>query len=311
MNELFSFLLDEDILKNKVREKWITILDFNYIDNTIIPGLMETKNKMCDLFKFINDKATIGYSQKSNEENNISENELSKNISKTKTPIKQKKQITIPEPFNLSVNKPRILQPPIAISNIPKFSPLPLANYQKTSLKTIEEDRKNRLNVIKKNILERTENDNRLLTINIEKYSPKFDKIKEEIENEKKSKLQFNNKYSIPLKDFSKCDADVKYNEAAILKEEYLLDKKNKEQEAALNKILIEKKDSSEFDRWNMEMKIKDEMDRLEEIEKRKIQNELNREFVSNYYQYRVNKNQSLVAEHKKQELLNKEIKNM
>ena len=311
MNELFSFLLDEDILKNKVREKWITILDFNYIDNTIIPGLMETKNKMCDLFKFINDKATIGYSQKSNEENNISENELSKNISKTKTPIKQKKQITIPEPFNLSVNKPRILQPPIAISNIPKFSPLPLANYQKTSLKTIEEDRKNRLNIIKKNILERTENDNRLLTINTEKYSPKFDKIKEEIENEKKSKLQFNNKYSIPLKDFSKCDADVKYNEAAILKEEYLLDKKNKEEEAALNKILIEKKDSSEFDRWNMEMKIKDEMGRLEEIEKRKIQNELIREFVSNYYQYRVNKNQSLVAEHKKQELLNKEIKNM
>ena len=136
-------------------------------------------------------------------------------------------------------------------------------------------------------------------------------KIKEEIENEKKKQLQFNNKYSIPLKDFSKCDADVKYNEAAILKEEYLLDKKNKEEEAALNKILIEKKDSKEFDRWKMEMEIKDEMDRLEQIEKRKLTNELNREYVNNYYQHRMQKNQLMVAEHKKQELLNKEIKDM
>ena len=311
MNELFTFLLDEDILKNKIREKWITLYDFKYIDETVIAGLIETKNKMCDLFKYINDKATIGYTQQNDEEKNISETDLNKNISKSKTPIRAKKQITIPEPFNLSVNKPRVLQAPIAISNQPKFSPLPLANYQKTSLKNIEEDRKNRLDIIKKNIIDRTEKDNKLLTINTGKYTPKFDKIKEEVENEIKSKLQFNNKYCRPLKDFSKCDADVKYNEAAILKEEYLLDKKNKEEEAALNKILIEKKDSKEFDRWKMEMEIKDEMDRLEQIEKRKLTNELNREYVNNYYQHRMQKNQLMVAEHKKQELLNKEIKDM
>ena len=45
------------------------------------------------------------------------------------------KKVTIPVPFNLSENKPRILQEPMAISNQIKIKPLPLADYKKTSLK--------------------------------------------------------------------------------------------------------------------------------------------------------------------------------
>jgi hypothetical protein len=33
------------------------------------------------------------------------------------------------------------------------------------------------------------------------------------------------------MKNFEKFKADIKYNEAAILKEEYMIDKKNKEEE--------------------------------------------------------------------------------
>jgi hypothetical protein len=107
------------------------------------------------------------------------------------------------------------------------------------------------------------------------------------------------------MKDFSQYDADVKYNEAAIIIEEYLIDKKNKEEEAALNKILIEKKDSKEFDRWQNEMKIKDNIIKMQEIEKRKLELELNREVASTYMQRRVQKNQLKAAEHKRQEMLN------
>ena len=108
-----------------------------------------------------------------------------------------------------------------------------------------------------------------------------------------------------PIKDFSKCEADVRYNEAAIIREEYLIDKKNKEEEAALNKILIEKKDSKEFERWQSEMKIKDDIIKMQEIEKRKLELELNREVASTYMQRRIQKNQLKAAEHKKQEAIN------
>ena len=36
MNELFTYLFDENVLKNKLREKWIKLYDFNFIDKEII-----------------------------------------------------------------------------------------------------------------------------------------------------------------------------------------------------------------------------------------------------------------------------------
>ena len=278
---------------------------------------MNTKKRLSDIIKFINEKATYGFASKNKEKNEGENGEkeektgkeisVSKSglISSTKTPKKPIKQITIPEPFNLSVNKPKILQEPIAISNTPKFTPLPLGNYKKTSLGEIEKERKSRLEIIKKNIIERTKKDRNLLTLETDNRPTNLEKIKEEVENDIQKTLQFDNKYCRPLKDFSKFKGDVKYNETAIIREEFLIDKKNKEEEAALNKILIEKKDRKEFDRWVTEMKIRDDILKMEEIDKRKLELDLNREIATNYYQIRKNRNQLKAAEHKQQEQLN------
>ena len=181
---------------------------------------------------------------------------------------------------------------------------MPLGNYQKNTLKDIEEKRKEHLQLIKNNIIDRNEKD-KGFDLKTDKRPTNIEKVREEVENKIKSTLQFDNKYVQPMKDFSQYDADVKYNEAAIIREEYLIDKKNKEEEAALNKILIEKKDSKEFDRWQNEMKIKDNIIKMQEIEKRKLELELNREVASTYMQRRVQKNQLKAAEHKRQEMLN------
>ena len=278
---------------------------------------MNTKQKISDIIKFINDKATYGFSSKNKEqtEGEKEEKNEEKKVVKSgllpdnKTPKKPIKKITIPEPFNLSINKPKVLLEPIAIANKPKITPLPLANYKKTSLDNIEKERKNRLEVIKKNIIERTKKDRSLLTLETDNRPTNLEKIKEEVENDIQKTLQFNNKYCRPLKDFSKLKGDVKYNETAIIREEFLIDKKNKEEEAALNKILIEKKDSKEFDRWVNEMKIRDDILRMEEVDKRKLELELNREIATNYYQIRKNRNQLKAAQHKKQENLNMQKK--
>ncbi len=181
---------------------------------------------------------------------------------------------------------------------------MPLANYKKTSLKEIEEKRKEQLQIIKENIIEKNKKA-KGFDLQTDKRPTNIEKIREEVENKIQSTLQFDNKYMNPIKDFSKCEADVKYNEAAIIREEYLIDKKNKEEEAALNKILVEKKDSKEFERWQSEMKIKDDIIKMQEIEKRKLELELNREVASTYMQRRIQKNQIKAAEHKKQEIIN------
>ena len=71
------------------------------------------------------------------------------------------------------------MKEPIAISNHPKFTPLPLANYQKTSLEQIDKERKNRLEIIKKNIIERTQKDRKLLTLETDNRPTNLEKIKE------------------------------------------------------------------------------------------------------------------------------------
>ena len=294
MNELFTYLFDENVLKNKLREKWIKLYDFNFVDKEIIGGLLTTKKNISDLLTFIYNKATasnLTVEQKEEEEQKEEQIPGALSIApsttlKTKTKIEEKKgeklekeraktksfkKVTIPVPFNLSENKPRILQEPMAISNQIKIKPLPLADYKKTSLKEIEEKRKEQLEIIKKNIIEKNKKA-KGFDLQTDKRPMNFDRIKEEVENKIQSTLQFDNKYMNPPKDFSKCEADVKYNEAAIIREEYLIDKKNKEEEAALNKILIEKKDSKEFERWQSEMKIKDDIIKMQEIEKRKLE---------------------------------------
>ena len=322
MNELFTYLFDENVLKNKLREKWIKLYDFNFVDKDIIGGLLTTKKNISDLLTFIYNKATASHlsvdekeesapfpetvgpsttvGTKSKPEETKGGQKFEKELSKPKL----NKKVTIPVPFNLSENKPRVLQEPMAISNQIKIKPLPLANYKKTSLKEIEEKRKEQLQIIKNNIIEKHKKA-KAFELQTDKRPTNIEKIRDEVENKIQSTLQFDNKYMNPIKDFSKCDADVKYNEAAIIREEYLIDKKNKEEEAALNKILIEKKDSKEFERWQSEMKIKDDIIKMQEIEKRKLELELNREVASTYMQRRIQKNQIKAAEHKKQEIIN------
>ena len=322
MNELFTYLLDEDILKNKLREKWIKLYDFNFVDKDIIGGLLTTKKNISDLLTFIYNKATasnLPVDEKEREmeiaptskapsttlktKSKLEETKDEKSQKETTKP-KTSKKVTIPVPFNLSENKPRVLQEPMAISNQVKIKPLPLANYKKTSLKEIEEKRKEQLQIIKNNIIEKNQKA-QVFDLRTDKRPTNLEKIREEVENKIKATLQFDNKYMNPIKDFSKCEADVKYNEAAIIREEYLIDKKNKEEEAALNKILVEKKDSKEFERWQSEMKIKDDIIKMQEIEKRKLELELNREVASTYMQRRIQRNQLKAAEHKKQEIIN------
>ena len=322
MNELFTYLFDENVLKNKLREKWIKLYDFNFVDKDIIGGLLTTKKNISDLLTFIYNKATASHlsvdekeesapfpetvgpsttvGTKSKPEETKGGQKFEKELSKPKL----NKKVTIPVPFNLSENKPRVLQEPMAISNQIKIKPLPLANYKKTSLKEIEEKRKEQLQIIKNNIIEKHKKA-KAFDLQTDKRPTNIEKIRDEVENKIQSTSQFDNKYMNPIKDFSKCDADVKYNEAAIIREEYLIDKKNKEEEAALNKILIEKKDSKEFERWQSEMKIKDDIIKMQEIEKRKLELELNREVASTYMQRRIQKNQIKAAEHKKQEIIN------
>ena len=218
------------------------------------------------------------------------------------------KRITIPKPFKLTENKPRILKEPKELKNNFSMKPFPINDYNKTSLSEIEEKRKNRLELIKKDTIQKY-NNCKPFVFESEKRPTNIEKIREEVTKKLENSLQFNKKYCNPPKDFSKNSGDVNYNQTAILREDYLIEKKRKEEEENLKRILIEKTDSKDHMKWIKEMKLKDDIEKLEEIQKRKIELNLNREVATTYLQRRTRINQLKSLEHKKKELINSKIR--
>ena len=326
MNEFFTFLFDEDILREKLRPEWIKLYDFNYIDKEVIGNLLKNKIKINKILEHIKEKAT-GYSNEgtknvktdSDSDSNLNKTQLpdiiktssSKKIkkeNKTMQRAQSQKRITIPKPFKLTENKPRILKEPKELKNNFSMKPFPINDYNKTSLSEIEEKRKNRLELIKKDTIQKY-NNCKPFVFESEKRPTNIEKIREEVTKKLENSLQFNKKYSNPPKDFSKNSGDVNYNQTAILREDYLIEKKRKEEEENLKRILIEKTDSKDHMKWIKEMKLKDDIEKLEEIQKRKIELNLNREVATTYLQRRTRINQLKSLEHKKKELINSKIR--
>ena len=166
MNEFFTFILNETILKEIIRPGWIKLYDYNYIDKTVIEGLLKIKPKIKDLLDYISSKATnihLNDNQIKEEEIKIETNYKTlfqgvkkkdeENESQKKKEMQRaqsQKKITIPKPFKLTENKPRKLKEPNEMENHYIMKPLPIGDYKKNSLKQIEENRKSRLENIKK-----------------------------------------------------------------------------------------------------------------------------------------------------------------
>ena len=279
--------------------------DHNYIDNDIIQGLIQKKEKLNDIFISIDKKIMMNQEELNKLSGKKDDLPVLKSFTNSKSANKIfNKKLTIPQPFNLSLNKPKLLQEPICISNNFKALPIP-KNLKNISLEKIENNRNKRIKTLKEEIIERTEKDRKTLTLETEKRPTNIEKIRNMVEKNIEESLKFNKNYSNKKIDFNKYKGDVKYNEAAVLREEFLIDKKNKEEEKELNKILIEKKDRKMNDIWAAEMKIKDDMEQMEKMEKRKIEMMINRKISSNYYILKKNKNSKTYREHKMIEKMN------
>jgi hypothetical protein len=107
------------------------------------------------------------------------------------------------------------------------------------------------------------------------------------------------------MPDFEKKEAPVKLNQAAVLREGYLLKKKEEEELKVLKDYEINLRDEKEFERWRREMEQKDDIERLEHIQKKKIEMELAREEAIQAQKRKEKENQLVVKKIKEE----KEIK--
>lgn len=325
MNEFIKFLFDFNNIETNLLPQWVEIMDYKYVENKLLFNLRKNFELLHDLIENIKLKASGGNISMSN---NDTAAFTDRNLNRPKTGIDLKleenddfnmetlnthdrlskspeirKKITIPEPFNLTKPKPKKLSEPMRIEHKLDIKQIPYNLYKKTNLDKIEKDY---IEIKKKNkeIVKEKYNENMIFKFKTDERPMNFDKVKDEVEEKIKSELKFNQKYHNPLKDFTNIQANVRYNDTAIIREEYLISKKNMKEQEDLNRILIEKKDDKEFFRWKREKEIQDDLILQEEIKKRKILNKLGKEVALNYNEKKLKENQIKVQNHKKEEEL-------
>jgi len=58
MHTFLNFAFNSELLKEHLREPWMTAYDFSYIDNQIIGGVEKNLPAVSEILKFVERKAT-------------------------------------------------------------------------------------------------------------------------------------------------------------------------------------------------------------------------------------------------------------
>jgi hypothetical protein len=135
MNEFFKFLLNQEVLNNLLREEWVKLYDFEYVDGKLLANLQANTEKLTDLINNVMIKAQ-----------GVTETNAS--LVSTNNTVKTKK-MTVPEPFNITQPKPKKIQEPMRIEHKKFITPIPYEQYQKNTLHKMDEQRKERIESLK------------------------------------------------------------------------------------------------------------------------------------------------------------------
>jgi hypothetical protein len=180
----------------------------------------------------------------------------------------------------LTKPKPKVIPQPEALLRETKANPVP-KNLFKKSLVDIEKDkeerRKAKTDAIRK---EYEDNGKKRFELATEKRPTveKFAKAKEEYEKQFQAELQFDGTKPKPVPDFDKIEAPVKLTAAAVKREALALKKAEEAEEKRLKDLEWNQRDETEFMTWKREMDQRDEIIRLDYIQRKKIEMELARE---------------------------------
>ncbi|CAI2385508.1 unnamed protein product [Moneuplotes crassus] len=281
MHVFLQFIFNAEALREHVRDDWIQLYDYTYIDDKIIGGVERMLPNVADVLATIEKKAT-GHIASSLTQSSFSiaaaksgDETMAKTI--LEDSIVKKKAPTQPKPFKLTKPKPKVIEEPEAIKRETKAIPLPKHIFKK-SLADIEKEKQER----RKNQIERVRKDYEKGKVQPFKLKTKetnydIEKVKEKFQEEDNKKYQFDKKHARKLPDFNKNEPEIKPTAAAILREGHQLTKKRQEEEKILKDFEMNMRDASEFDRWSKEMAEKEEVERLEHMQKKKIEMELAR----------------------------------
>ena len=208
------------------------------------------------------------------------------------------KRVTVPQPFNITQSKPKKQKEEEAPPEPFKPQPVPETIYT-TTLKEIEKEKEKIREKVKKETKDKYAKGPGTFKFKTDERPMKKEKLIKEAEETEKKLLQFNKKYYEPPLTYKEIEAEVKFNAAAILREDFILQKKKAEEEKRLKSYEVDLHNSGEFDQWQKEMKERDAILQTEQMQKRKLEMQMARNEAIASCKKKLKENQILVQKMK------------
>ncbi|KAL2911878.1 hypothetical protein HK105_208661 [Polyrhizophydium stewartii] len=249
MSRLIGFIFNPVNLETDLKQAWGKVLDHQFLKEHVIDPILRHISVAQKLLEEHCDRADYGM-----------------------VPKKSDKKSTEIEPFLLTQPKPRKLpEPTEKMSMIVKANPVPKTLYEDSAemrrLERIRDD--NRAKVMK--LYETAQKEQ--FKVAQRRPSDKVQQIREQIEQERKAKFERERvKSHKAVPQFVHQHVPVKLTTAAILREDALVRKQRREEEAVLAQAEVMVRDPAEFETWKEECRAKDDEERLLELERRRLE---------------------------------------
>lgn len=198
----------------------------------------------------------------------------------TEDEIIPQKKVTQIQPFNITQPKPKMMPAPVEPPPVSKANPVPAGMF-KTSLVDIQkmkdERRKATIDAVRK---EYEDNSKKRFELTTEQRptATKFQQKKKEIEDIREAELMFDGTKPRRMPDFDKVEAPVKLTAAAVKREALALKKEAEIEAKRLKDLEMHGRDETDFMMWKREMDERDDVLRMEHIQRKKIEMELSRD---------------------------------
>ena len=192
MNVLLQFLFDTESLKKYVREDWMQLYDYTYIDEKILAGIERNLPNVAEILVTVEKRAT-GKAVSTLTQSSLGMAEAAGKVSARppSQPEAPEKRITRPEPFNITKPKPKVIEVPQELPREVKARPVPKNIYTK-DLKQIEQDKIERRNS-KINMVKKQYEDSKMKKFDLktEQRPSNLDRVRTIVEDARRKELRF------------------------------------------------------------------------------------------------------------------------
>lgn len=200
MHNFLQFTFNADGLRDHVREGWMELYDFQYLDDKIIGGIEKNRPNVSEILRSVEKKATgkvtTSISERGKDESQYSDSQSAatgggqtgrlSGMSSPQDGEIQTKKVTEMKPFNLTKPKPKVIPRPLELPRVTEANPIPNNLFKKT-VKDVEKEKEDRRKANTEAIRkEYDDNEKKRFALATEglKSTKKFDQTKDYVETQ-------------------------------------------------------------------------------------------------------------------------------